>query len=204
VQRGDHDISPDQALNRMDALMAAFVAAILIESGDRTPWLAAILADRFAKRGTVILASLLALAIGNGVAGYGGGIVAAHLTPNARALLLGMALISAGIGAFGRLKPPDRLVKWRIGAFATSLFGMGVLAFGDRTQFATLAFAARSDAPVLAAIGATLGAGLVNAAAALAGEEFRKTLPIRAIRIGTGLLLCATGIISTLSALRLI
>ncbi len=188
----------------MDALMAAFVAAILIEAGDRTPWLAAILGDRFERRGTVIVASLVALAIGNGIAGYGGGIVAAHLTPNARALLLAMALISAGAGAFGRLKPPDRLEKWRIGAFATSLLGMGILAFGDRTQFATLAFAARSDAPVLAAVGATLGAGLVSAAAVLAGEAVRARLPIRAIRFGTGVLLCAVGIVSGLSALRLI
>lgn len=188
----------------MDALMAAFVAAILIEAGDRTPWLAAILGDRFERRGTVIVASLIALAIGNGIAGYGGGIVAAHLTPNARALLLAMALISAGAGAFGRLKPPDRLGKWRIGAFATSLLGMGILAFGDRTQFATLAFAARSDAPVLAAVGATLGAGLVSAAAVLAGEDVRTRLPIRAIRFGTGVLLCAVGVVSGLSALRLI
>lgn len=188
----------------MDALMAAFVAAILIELGDRTPWLAAILADRFAKRGTVLVATLLALAIGNGIAGYGGGIVAAYLTPNARALLLSLALLSAGSGAFGRLKAPDRLAKWRIGAFATSFFGIAILAFGDRTQFATAAFAARSDAPVLAAIGGTLGAGLVNGAAILAGEGVRARLPIRAIRIGTGVLLCLVGAISGLSALRLI
>ena len=188
----------------MDALMAAFVAAILIEMGDRTPWLAAILGDRFEKRVTVIVATLLALAIGNGIAGFGGGLVAAHLTPNARALLLSVALLSAGACAFGRLKPPDRLVKWRIGAFATSFLGMAILAFGDRTQFATMAFAARSDAPVLAAIGATLGAGLVNGAGVLAGEGVRRQLPIRAIRIGTGLLLCVVGVFSGLSALRLI
>ncbi|RZF65598.1 hypothetical protein EWE75_04675 [Sphingomonas populi] len=188
----------------MDALMAAFVAAMVIEMGDRTPWLAAMLGDRFEKRGVVIVATLLALALGNGIAGVGGGIVAAHLTPNARALLLSLALLSAGLGAFGRLKAPERLAKWRIGAFATSFLGIAILAFGDRTQFATMAFAARSDAPVLAAIGATLGAGIVNAAGVLAGEQMRRQLPIRAIRIGTGVLLCAIGAISGLSALRLI
>lgn len=184
--------------------MAAFVAAMVIEMGDRTPWLAAILGDRFEKRGVVIVATLLALALGNGIAGVGGGIVAAHLTPNARALLLSLALLSAGLGAFGRLKPPDRLAKWRIGTSATSFLGMAILAFGDRTQFATMAFAARSDAPVLAAIGATLGAGIVNAAGVLAGEQMRRQLPIRAIRLGSGVLLCAIGAISGLSALRLI
>ncbi|MDF0487054.1 TMEM165/GDT1 family protein [Sphingomonas sp. H39-1-10] len=184
--------------------MAAFVAALVIEVGDRAPWLAAILGDRFARRGTVIAATVLALALGNGIAGAGGGLVAAHLTPNARALLVSVALLSAGLGAFGRLKAPERLVTWRTGAFATSFLGVAILAFGDRTQFATMAFAARGDAPVLAAIGATLGAGLVNAAAVLTGERMRKRLPIRAIRIGTGLLLCAVGAISGVSALRLI
>lgn len=200
----DERVSLPHPARLMDALMAAFVAALVIEAGDRTPWLAAILGDRFDKRGTVIVATVIALTIGNGIAGYGGGIVAAHLTPNARALLLALALLSAGAGAFGRLKPPDRLANWRIGAFGTSLLGMAILAFGDRTQFATLAFAARSDAPALAAIGATLGAGSVNVASVMAGERVRARLPMRAIRIGTGALLCTVGLLSGLSALRLI
>jgi putative Ca2+/H+ antiporter (TMEM165/GDT1 family) len=118
--------------------------------------------------------------------------------------LLSLALLSAGLGAFGRLKAPAALANWRIGAFATSFLGIAILAFGDRTQFATMAFAARSDAPVLAAIGATLGAGLVNGAAVLAGERMRRRLPLRAIRLATGFLLCAIGVISGVSALRLI
>lgn len=184
--------------------MAAFVAALLVYAGDRTPWLAAILATRFERPFAVAAGAVIALALGNAVAGVGGGLVAVYLTPNARALLLALALVFAGIGAVERLKAPDPLSKWRIGAFATSLFGIGILAAGDRMQFLTMAFAARSDALVLAAIGATLGASVVTVAAVLAGERARRRLPIRAIRIGTGILFIAAGAISGLSALRLI
>ena len=151
--------------------MAAFVAAILIEVGDRTPWLAAILGDRFEKRGAVIVATLLALAVGNGIAGVGGGIVAAHLTPNARALLLSLALLSAGLGAFGRLKTPDRLTKWRIGAFATSFLGIAILPRANisrataRTESAaaSCAFARRSSRPSGAVSRATGSAARIDA-----------------------------------------
>lgn len=184
--------------------MAAFVAALLIQPGSRSTWLAAILADRFARPVHVILGAVIAIAIGNAVASAGGIWVAHILTPNARALLLALALVFAGIGSIERLKTPDPLSKWRIGAFATSLFGIGILAAGDSVQFLTAAFAIRSDAPVLAAIGATLGASAVTAAAIVAGEKARGKLPIRAIRIGTGILFLAAGAIAALSAFQLI
>ena len=184
--------------------MAAFVAALLIQPGSRSTWLAAILADRFARPGQVIAGAVIALAIGNAVSAAGGVWVAHILTPNARALLLALALVFAGIGCVETLKAPDPLSKWRIGAFATSLFGIGILAAGDSVQFLTFALAIRSDAPVLAAIGATLGAGVVTAAAVIAGEKARRKVPIRAIRVGTGILFLAAGAIAALSAFGLI
>lgn len=188
--------------------MAAFVAALLIQPGSRSTWLAAILADRFAPSrngpAQVIIGAVIAIAIGNAVAGFGGVWVAHILTPNARALLLALALAFAGIGCIEKIKTPDPLSKWRIGAFATSLFGIGILAAGDSVQFLTFALAIRSDAPVLAAVGATLGAGVVTAAAIIAGETARRKLPIRAIRTGTGILFLVAGAIAALSAFRLI
>ncbi|MBN8839529.1 MAG: TMEM165/GDT1 family protein, partial [Sphingomonadales bacterium] len=63
----------------MDALMAGLVLGALCLSGDRTPWLAAILADRFrAARGLVIAATALAL-VGNYALGALGGILVAPL-----------------------------------------------------------------------------------------------------------------------------
>jgi len=188
----------------MDSLVPAVIAVLLAQAGDRSPWLVAILADRFGKPLTVALAAALAHAAGNAVAATGGMLVAPALTPNARQLLLALALGFAAMGALWQLKAPDRLEGWKLGAFVTPLLGVFILAAGDTTQFLTLAIAAQEPAPVLTAIGATLAVLAVNTAAALIGEKAWRTLPVRIYRIGFGLACLAGGAILAAGALRLI
>jgi putative Ca2+/H+ antiporter (TMEM165/GDT1 family) len=188
----------------MDALMAALVAALVVEATDRTPWLIAILADRFEKRATVVIAAVFALAVGFALVAVGGALVGARLIPEARQLFLAVALLNAGITAFWPIKPPDRLAGWRLGAAATTFFGVFILAFGGRTQFIVMALAERGAEPVLAAIGATIGAIAVVVLAALSGEAARRALPITALRLVTGVVLTVTGVILALGGLRLI
>ena len=189
--------------------MAAFVAAILAQASDRTPWLTAILSTRFAQSGSrgpgaVIAGTAISLAVINAIGAIGGAVIGPRITPNAQSLLLALALISAGGSALVPVKRPDQHSGWRIGAFTTSLLGVAILGLGDRTQFITAALAARSPTPALAAVGATLGALVVNVASIVAGEEARKTLPLTAIRIAIGTVFCITGAVIGLSALRLI
>jgi len=193
----------------MDVLMAAFVAAMLAQASDRTPWLTAILSTRFAQSGSggpgaVIAGTAISLTLINTVGAIGGAIIGPRISPNAQSLLLALALLSAGASALVAIKPPDRLADWRIGAFMTSLLGVAILGLGDRTQFITAALAARSPAPALAAVGATLGALVVNVPAIIAGEDARKALPFTAIRIASGTVFLITGAVIGLSALRLI
>lgn len=184
--------------------MAAFVAAILAQATDRTPWLTAILSTRFAKPGVVIAGTAISVAAINAVGAIGGAIIGPRITPNAQNLLLALALLSAGGSALVSIKPPDRLSGWRIGAFMTSLLGVAILGLGDRTQFITAALAARSPTPALAAVGATIGALVVNVPAILAGENARKALPLTPVRIAIGAVFVITGTVIGLSALRLI
>lgn len=189
--------------------MAAFVAALLTQASDRTPWLTAILSTRFAQSGSggpgaVIAGTAISLAVINTIGAIGGAIIGPRITPNAQSLLLALALLSAGGSALVRIKQPDRLSGWRIGAFMTSLLGVAILGLGDRTQFITAALAARSPTPALAAVGATLGALVVNVPAILAGEGARRTLPLAAVRITIGILFLITGAVIGFSALRLI
>lgn len=188
----------------MDSLVPAFIAALLIQAGDRSPWLVALLADRFGKPLLVALAAVLAHATGNVIAATGGMLIAPMLTPNAKQLLLALALAFAAAGALWRLKPPDRLEGWQLGAFLTPLLGVFILAAGDTTQFFTLAFAARGPSPLLTAIGAILAVLVVNSVAAFAGETPWRKLPVRAYRIGFGLVCLIAAIILALGALRLI
>ena len=184
--------------------MAALVAAALAGIGDRPPWLAAILADRYRAPGLVLAAVALALAAAGGMAATAGALLARQLTPEARRLLLALALILQGAGAAWRVKPPDRLVGWRLGALGTSFAGLFILCFGDGLQFVVAALAARSPVPALAAVGATLGGLAAVAPAALLGERAWLRLPLVTARRVIGALFLLAGVVLALGALRLI
>lgn len=188
----------------MGTLMAALVAAALAQVGDRPAWLTAILADRYRRPLTVLVAATLAIAAASAIAALGGALVAPRLTPNARALFLSIALILQGGGAMIAAKPPERLDRWRLGAAGTAALGLFILAFGDGLQFVVAGLAARDAAPVMAAAGATIGSVAVLAPAALIGERAWLTLPLVAIRRASGALFLVTGVVVGLGALRLI
>jgi putative Ca2+/H+ antiporter (TMEM165/GDT1 family) len=186
----------------VDALMAALVAALLTQASDRGVWLAARLGDRFERRWTAIAGLVLALIVVNAIAAAGAMLVAPMLTPNAGALLLALALLSAGGAALFRPKPPAG--AFRGGAFVASLAALLALGIGDRAQFITFAIAARTPIPALAAIGATLGGLAVLAPAMLAGERACARLPERAIRLPIAGVLLVAGAVIGLGALRLL
>lgn len=188
----------------MDALMAMFVAALLTQASDRNAWFVAILADRYQKPGLVIVAVTLVVVTGNALAATAGAFMAPIMTPNARALFLCLALVSAGSSALFALKRPAVMEKWRGGAFLAAIIGFLAIGLGDRTQFLTAAIAARGSMPAFAAIGATLGSLAILIPAALAGEAARATAPMRAIGFAIGLTLILAGLIAGLSAMRLI
>lgn len=183
--------------------MAALVAAMLVQIGDRPARLAAILADRYRSPAIVLAAAAAALALATGLAAAGGALLAPGLTANARQLLLAVALLLQGAGAFWPVQPPDRLAGWRLGAWGTSFAGLLTLVFGDGLMLVVLALAARS-VPALAAIGAVLGSLAVLAAAALLGEAAWLRLPLTALRRAAGTLFLLAGIILALGALRLV
>jgi putative Ca2+/H+ antiporter (TMEM165/GDT1 family) len=188
----------------VDALMAALVAALLTQASDRTAWCAAMLRDRYARPGVVIAALAIAIALINGIGAAAGWLIGPVITPEAKALMLALALVTAGGSVFFRMSAPDALPDSRFGAVATSLLALLALGLGDRTQFITFALAARTPMPVLAWAGATIGALAVTMPAALAGEQAWRALPLRAIRIACCGVLLAAGLIIGLGALRLL
>lgn len=182
--------------------MAALVAALLTQVTDRGVWLAARLGDRFERRWTAIAGLVLALAIVNAIAAAGAVLITALLTPNARALLLALALLSAGGAALFKPGPPAE--TFRGGAFVATLAAMLALGIGDRTQFITFALAARTSLPALPAVGATLGGLAALIPATLAGERAYARLPERAIRLPIAAILLIAGAVIGLGALRLL
>lgn len=187
----------------MEAIVPAFLLAVLSQLGERPAWLTAILADRYGRPLTVALAAGLAHALGNTIAAIAGVAMAPVLTPNAKALLLAVALVTGGLGALWRVKPPARLEGWRFGPLLTPLLGVSIVALGGGTQFFTLALATRGE-PWFAAAGANIGAFAVAFVAAILGELGWKAVPYARIRFGIGILFLVSGIVIGLGALRLL
>lgn len=188
----------------MDALIPAFIVAVLAEMGDKSPWLAAILAARFGRAAPVVLGIIAAAALASIISAVAGALIQPLLTPNARLLFLAVALVFSGVTGFLALRRPDGLENWRIGAFATSFLGLFILQFGEGTQFLVAGLAANAKLPALAALGATLGICAITIPMALAGEKLRDRLPVRAMRVIPAILFLVTGLWAAVSALRLI
>ncbi len=183
--------------------MAALVLGALCQLGGRTPWLAAILSDRF-RPPVVIAAAAAAFATNYALGALAGILIAPMLAPEARDLLLAMALILASFGISWRRKAPDRLAGWKLGAAGTSLLGLSIMAFGDGMQFIAVALAARSALPWLAAVGATLGALAVTMPAIAIGEARWIALPLRAMALTAGGILLVSGAVIALKSIALI
>lgn len=186
----------------METLVPAFVAVLLAQLVDRPAWLAAVLGDRYGPRG-VLAGTVLAQAAGFALAAWAGALLAPAINPNARTLLLALALLAAGGGSLLRPRLSDRLERWRIGGFATTLLGIFILAFGDRSQFLVLAFAWGAN-PLLAAAGGTAAATAVASVAVVVGERGWRGWPHRPVRIGISALFLLSGAALALKALGLL
>jgi putative Ca2+/H+ antiporter (TMEM165/GDT1 family) len=187
----------------MDALVPAFLIALLAELGDRTQWLAMALGDRYRRPGAVIAGIAVAAILNMGIAGAIGMEIAAYIPHRPVQLLTGIALILAASAAAFRVKPPPTVETWRLGAFLSSAGAFFILALGDKTQFAIGALAAGSGYPWLAAAGGAAGVVVANAPAVLLGARWPEVVPLRWLRLGAGLLLGLAGIVLVILALQI-
>jgi Ca2+/H+ antiporter, TMEM165/GDT1 family len=188
----------------LDALVPAFVAALLAEIGDKTQILAALLSARFGRGGPVLAGIALAALANSLLAALGAELVTAVIPHRATILLVALALLFAGGGALLPQKPPRVGIYDRLGAFAASAVAFFILEFGDKTPFLTFALSARGPAPLLAATGAAAAVVAASLPAVALGPELARRLPVRSLRAGAGILLLVTGLIVAISALRLV
>jgi putative Ca2+/H+ antiporter (TMEM165/GDT1 family) len=174
----------------MDALLPTFLAALFAEFGDKTQLLAIVLALRFRRREAAVLGGIALAAFANSLlAAAGGRLIHEVINFRAITLMIACALVLAGAGSLMRQRRPDTADSWKLGAFGTSFISVAILEFGDKTQFLTMTLAARADSLLVAV--------------ALAGD-FEKLLPVRPVRYAAGGLLVLIGLITAVSALRLI
>lgn len=181
----------------MEALTTAFAAALLAGWSDRGQLVAAALAAQGVPLRLVIAVALLAYAAVALVAAAGGLLMRGVAGPRALGLLVAIALLYAGTtGLFGR--STVSLERLRLGPLATTAAALFASALADRAPFLTAVLAARWDAALLSAAGATAGGTLAIVPAALLGARVA-ALPLRTVEIATSLTLLLAGLLALLS-----
>ena len=188
----------------MEALLTSFVGAALGEWGDKTQILVLALAARYGRPLPILLGVFVAALANALIAAWGGAFVHDMIRLDAATLLVGVALIFAGVTGLVRPRLHPSEGRAPLNPFLAAAGAFFVLELGDKTQFLTFAVAARYDAFLLAAGGATAGVLLSSIPAAVAGEALEKHVPLKAIRIAVGLLFLAAGLLVALSARSLI
>ena len=186
----------------MDVLVPAFVSAFVGEWGDKTQLLVAFLAAR-SNRPLALFAGLLVAAVASSLAAaYAGSLLVGAVPPRALGLMLGIALLFAGIAGLVRRRPP-RLGSQRVPLFAATVILCLAAELGDRTQFLTFALAARFESPALAAAGASAGILAAGLPALALGPSIRTQLPERALRWTGAALFLAAGFLVAVYSLGL-
>jgi len=185
----------------MEAFITSTLLVALAEIGDKTQLLSFVLATRL-RRPTAIIAGIFVATIANhALAGWVGSWVATFFSPNALHWVVGVAFIVFGLWALvpDELGDDESPEVGHASAFMTTLIAFFLAEMGDKTQFATIALAARFDSLLWVVVGTTLGMMAANVPAVLIGEKLAKKLPLKAIRWTAAAVFAATGILTLLA-----
>lgn len=180
----------------MEAFITSTLLVALAEIGDKTQLLSFVLAARLRRPAAIIAGILVATLANHGLAGSLGAWIASFFSAEALRWTTGILFI---VFAAWTLKP-DELDEdeapavGHAGAFMTTLVAFFLAEMGDKTQFATIALAARFDALAWVVAGTTIGMMAANVPAVLLGEKLAGRLPLTAIRWTAAGVFALTGV----------
>lgn len=183
----------------MEAFLTAAALVAVAEIGDKTQLLSFVLAARLRAPIPIIAGIFVATVLNHALAGWIGVLVASAIAQAWLPWIVGGLFIAFGLWALHPDSLDDEPTTHAAGAFVTTTIAFFVAEMGDKTQFATMALAARFSSSLLAVVmGTTLGMMLANVPAVLIGERLAARLPLRAMRWIAASLFMATGVASIL------
>lgn len=180
----------------MEAFLTSTLLVAIAEMGDKTQLLAFVLAARLRKPWPIVAGILVATLANHAAAAWVGTLFADMLAPSTLRWIVGTCFIGFGIWALhpDSLESSPRL--HRAGAFMTTLVAFFLAEMGDKTQFATIALAARFDQFATVVVGTTLGMLVANVPAVWIGEKLADRIPMKAVRLLAAALFVIVGILT--------
>lgn len=166
----------------MEAFFTSTLLVALAEIGDKTQLLSFVLAAKLRRPYPIMAGIFVATLLNHALAASVGTWLASLISPQSLNWIVGLSFIGFGLWA---LKPDTLDENPRIfsaGVFVTTVVAFFMAEMGDKTQFATVALAARYDALMVVVLGTTLGMMLANAPAVWIGEALADRVNMKWVR----------------------
>jgi len=178
-------------------LGATFVAVLLAEMGDKTQVLTFALAARNRAILPVLVGSVLGEVSANLIGVVIGTFLGVFIPFNLVSLAAGAVFIVFGILNIVRKEDEEEKVPQpKTKSMMLSAFYLIFLAeMGDKTQVLTLGLSAQYQNPITVLIGLSLAFLTISSAGALLGERISKILPMKWIKIASGVPFIIFGIL---------
>lgn len=185
----------------MEAFATSTLLVALAEIGDKTQLLSFVLAARLRRPSAIIAGIFVATLVNHGLAGSLGAWLASLVEAVTLQWIVGITFIVFGLWTLrpDTLDEDDAPLAGHASVFMTTLLAFFLAEMGDKTQFATVALAARFDSLIAVVVGTTLGMMLANVPAVLIGEKLASRLPLQRIRWAAATVFTATGVFTLLS-----
>jgi putative Ca2+/H+ antiporter (TMEM165/GDT1 family) len=181
-------------------LLISFGLILIAELGDKTQ-LAIISLSSKRKSKTVFIAALLALALVDGVSALMGGAIAALIPALWIGLGAGAVFITFAVYTLFIEKSEKPDVEQRPLALLSSFSLVALMELGDKTQLAVVSLSAEYDAPVMVFIGVMLAFVVLTTLGVVLGAALSRWVPLKYVRIGSGLLFIVFGVLFIWSAI---
>jgi putative Ca2+/H+ antiporter (TMEM165/GDT1 family) len=187
----------------VEAFLVSTVVVAVAEIGDKSQLLVLALAVQFRKPVPIILGMLVATLLNHALAVALGAWLAVTISPSVLRWILLLSFTGIAIWVLIPDKSaPQAHATPKIGVFGTTLWTFFLMEMADKTQFATLALAARYGTllPVLA--GSTLGIMLIDVPVVILSATAARWLPRKPLRILALVVFLGLGATGLLEAVR--
>lgn len=186
----------------MEALIPAFIAVLLAETGDRVQNQAHQLGLSFADHRPIYAALILVTLINLIIGGIGGHYIAGLISYDARTLFAGLALLLGGLPMLIRISPAKPVGQSN--AFLTSFMRFLPAQIAGASPFIVAGLSARTDMAGFAIAGGFAGILVAAIPPLLLREEWPGGLPLVPLRRIAAILLICAGLWLGVNALHLI
>jgi hypothetical protein len=175
----------------VEAFLPAFVAILLAEADGRMQHQTDALNRHYGQAGVILLMLFIVSAGVFTFAAVGGWLVIEMMNFRASSLLVGLALIFAGVSMAWPSKPVGSVSGPLI---TTGLWRYGVTQFSGNSSFIVFAFSAWAKLPVVTVIAGLIGTMIAASLPLVLPDEWRRLAPWRYVRWAGAAVLLLTGL----------